>query len=143
MRSPWSLLQNEQIQFLQPAFLGEVLQPSDHLCGPPLIPLQNLHIFPVLGAPDLHAVHQTGPQESRVEGNDHPSHPAGHPSSDGAEDSAALSAASTHCWLMHSFSSAGTPTSFSVGLLSRSSSLSLYTYLGLPGLSAKPCALLC
>ena len=31
-----SLLQAEQAQVPQPFFTGEVLQPSDHLCGPPL-----------------------------------------------------------------------------------------------------------
>jgi len=40
-------------------------------------------------------------------------------------------AATAHCWLMSSFWSARTPMSSSTGLLSRSSSLSLYTYLGL------------
>ena len=47
-----SLHQNEQAQFLQPVFIGEVLQPLN----PSLDPLQKLHIFPVLGAPELYAV---------------------------------------------------------------------------------------
>jgi len=34
---------------------GDVLQPSYHLCGPPLDLLQKLHIFPVCRAPDLDA----------------------------------------------------------------------------------------
>ena len=39
-----SFLQAEQAQLPQPVFVGEVLQPSDHLCGPPLDPLQQLLI---------------------------------------------------------------------------------------------------
>ena len=34
-----SLLQAEQAQLPQPVFIGEALQPSDHLCGPTLDPL--------------------------------------------------------------------------------------------------------
>lgn len=37
------LLQNEQAQIPQPLFIGEVLQPSDALCSPPLDPFQQLH----------------------------------------------------------------------------------------------------
>ena len=44
-----SLLQAKQAQFPQPFLIGEVLQPSDHLSGPPLDPLQELHVLPVLG----------------------------------------------------------------------------------------------
>mgnify|MGYP001860430465 CR=1 FL=1 len=50
MRSPHSLFQAEQAQFLQCVFTGEVLQHSNDLCGPPLDPLQKPHIFPVLEA---------------------------------------------------------------------------------------------
>ena len=39
LRSAWSLLQAKQAQFPQPFLIGEVLQPSDHLSGPPLDPL--------------------------------------------------------------------------------------------------------
>jgi len=35
-----------------------VLQPSDHLSGPPLDPLQELHVLPIVGAPGLGAVLQ-------------------------------------------------------------------------------------
>jgi len=48
-----SLFQAEQTQLLQPIFIGEVLQPLDHLHGPPLHPFQELHIISVLGPPDL------------------------------------------------------------------------------------------
>ncbi|XP_074433859.1 TBC1 domain family member 31 isoform X2 [Larus michahellis] len=43
-----SLLQAEQPQLSQPVLTAEVLQPSDHLCGPPLDPLQQVHVLPVL-----------------------------------------------------------------------------------------------
>ena len=43
-----SLLQAEQPQLSQPVLIREVFQPSDHFCGPPLDPLQQLHVFPVL-----------------------------------------------------------------------------------------------
>ena len=36
MRSPQSLPRAKQAQLHQPAFIGEVLQPSEHLYGPPL-----------------------------------------------------------------------------------------------------------
>ncbi|KAK4806259.1 LOW QUALITY PROTEIN: hypothetical protein QYF61_013403 [Mycteria americana] len=53
-----SLLQAEQPQLSQPFLIGEVFQPSDHFCGPPLDQLQQLHVFPVLRAPELDAVLQ-------------------------------------------------------------------------------------
>ena len=63
-----SLFQAEQAQILQPVFIKVVLQSLDLLHGPPLDPLQKLHIFPLLRAPDLDAVFQLGPHEGRVEG---------------------------------------------------------------------------
>jgi len=45
-----SLLQAEQAQLPQTVFRGEVLQPSDHLHGPLVAPLQQLSVFIVLGA---------------------------------------------------------------------------------------------
>jgi len=61
VRSPQSLLQAKQSQFPQPFLIEEVLQPSDHLSGPLLDPLQELHVLPVLGAPGLDAVLQMEP----------------------------------------------------------------------------------
>ena len=54
-------LQAKQAQFPQPFLIAEVLQPSDHLSGPPLDPLQELHVIRVLGALGLDAVLQMGP----------------------------------------------------------------------------------
>jgi len=59
-----SLLQAEQPQLSQPFLVGDVFQPSDHLCSPPLDLLQQVH---VLDTPELDAVCQ----ESRVEGDSH------------------------------------------------------------------------
>ncbi|PKU38867.1 phospholipase a1 member hypothetical protein [Limosa lapponica baueri] len=53
-----SLLQAEQPQLSQPVLIGEVLQPSDHFCGPPVDLLQNVHVLPVLRPPELDAVLQ-------------------------------------------------------------------------------------
>ena len=82
MRSPRSLLfllHIKQAQFPQPFSLGEVLQPSNHLSGPPLDSFQELCVFLVLGAPGLDAVLQMGPHKSGAEGDNHLPLPAGHP----------------------------------------------------------------
>ena len=74
-----SLLQSEQSQFPQPFFTGEVLQPSDHPCHPPLDLIQKFHILPVLGAPGLDTELQMGPHKGRAEGDNHLPLPAGCP----------------------------------------------------------------
>ncbi|NXJ45685.1 KLH29 protein, partial [Spizaetus tyrannus] len=61
-----SLLQAEQHQVSQPVFIGEVLQPPDHLRGPPLDPLQQVHVFLTLGPPELKAVLQVGSHEKML-----------------------------------------------------------------------------
>jgi len=66
-----SLLQAEQPQLPQPGLVGEVLQPSDHLRGPSLDPLQHIHVLLVLGAPELDAGLQVGSHESGVQGQNH------------------------------------------------------------------------
>ncbi|KAK4815839.1 hypothetical protein QYF61_008442 [Mycteria americana] len=53
-----SLLQAEQPQLSQPVFIGEVFHPSDHFCGPPVDPLQQVHVLLVLRTPELDAVLQ-------------------------------------------------------------------------------------
>ncbi|KAK4823530.1 hypothetical protein QYF61_003039 [Mycteria americana] len=80
-----SLLQAEQPQLSQPFFRGEVFHPSDHFCGPPLDPLQEVHVFPVLRAPELDAVLQVGSDQSRVEGQNHLPRPDGHAALDAAQ----------------------------------------------------------
>jgi len=45
------------------SLIGEVLQTSDNLCGPPLDLLQQLHVFLVLGAPGLDEELQMGSRE--------------------------------------------------------------------------------
>ncbi|XP_014803059.1 PREDICTED: complex III assembly factor LYRM7 isoform X1 [Calidris pugnax] len=86
-RSLQSLLQAEQSQLSQLVFVGEVLQPSDHLCGPPLDLLQQVHVL-MLG-PELDAVPQVGYHDSRGEGENHLPRPAGH-ASDAAQDTIGL-----------------------------------------------------
>ncbi|KAK4831314.1 hypothetical protein QYF61_016803, partial [Mycteria americana] len=53
-----SLLQTEELS--QPVFIAEVLQPSDHLHGPALDSLQQVHILLRFGAPELDAALQGG-----------------------------------------------------------------------------------
>ena len=62
------LLQVKEPQLSQSVVVREVLQCSDHLCGPPLDLLQQLHVLLVLGAPELATVLQVGSHESRVRG---------------------------------------------------------------------------
>jgi len=61
-----SLLQAEQPQLSQPFLIAEVFQASNHLCGPPLAPLQQVRVFPVLRAPELDAGLQVGSQMKTV-----------------------------------------------------------------------------
>ncbi|KAK4816932.1 hypothetical protein QYF61_025428 [Mycteria americana] len=68
----------------------EVLQPPDHFCGPPLDPLQQVHVFPVLRAPELDAVLQVGSHQSRAEGQNHLLQPVGHASSDATQHTGGL-----------------------------------------------------
>ncbi|KAK4825966.1 hypothetical protein QYF61_003535 [Mycteria americana] len=82
--------QAEQPQLSQPFLIGEVLQPSDHFCGPLLDPLQQVHLFPVPRTPELDAVLQVGSHQSRVEGQNHLPRPAGHASFDAAQDMVGL-----------------------------------------------------
>ena len=63
-----SLLHAEEPKLSQLVLIGEVLHTSDHLHGPSLDPLQQLHALLVLRAPELDAVLQVGSHESRVEG---------------------------------------------------------------------------
>ncbi|KAK4826501.1 hypothetical protein QYF61_009574 [Mycteria americana] len=76
----------EQPQLSQPVLIGEVFHPSDHFCGPPLDPLQQVHVFPVLRTLELDAVLQVGSHQSGVEGHDHLPQPAGHASFAAAQD---------------------------------------------------------
>ncbi|KAK4828850.1 LOW QUALITY PROTEIN: hypothetical protein QYF61_000907 [Mycteria americana] len=85
-----SLLQAEQPQLSQPVLVAEVLQPSDHFCGPPLGLLQQLHVLLVLRAAELDAVLQVGSHQSRVEGQNHLPRPAGHAAFDAAQDTVGL-----------------------------------------------------
>jgi len=86
-----SLLQNdEQAQIPWSVFIGEVLWPSGHPCGPPLDSLQKIHIFLQLGALDLAAVLQIRPHKDRAEREDHLPHPAGHLASDAVQDTVGL-----------------------------------------------------
>ena len=58
-RSTQSLIQAKQAQLSQPFFIKKMLQSSDHLHGPLLDSLQQLHIFPVLGVRGLDTIFQS------------------------------------------------------------------------------------
>ena len=63
-----SLLQAEQPKLSQPFLIEEVFQPSDHFHGPPLDLLKQVHVFPVLRAPELDAGCQVGSHQRGGEG---------------------------------------------------------------------------
>jgi len=65
-----------------------LLQTFDLPYGPPLAPLQQNHIFLVLGMPGQDTLLQMEPHKGRVEGVKHLPYSAGHPSSSAAQDTA-------------------------------------------------------
>jgi len=67
-----------------------VFQPSDHLCGPPLDSLQQVHVFPVPRSPELDTGLQVGSHQSGVEGQNPLPRPAGHAAFDAAQDMAGI-----------------------------------------------------
>jgi len=110
----------------------EVLQSSDHLCGPPLGPLQQLSVL-VLRAPELDTILQMVSHESRVEGQNHLPWPAGQASLDGSQDTVGfLGCEHTLPACIESF--IDTPKSFSSELFSSHSPLNQYLCLRLPQL---------
>jgi len=113
---------------LQPYFIGEVLQPSDRLSWLALYPLQQLHVFRVLRTTGLVMVLREG----RAEWGNHLPLLAAILLLMQPRILLAFCPKSARCWLTLSFSSIRTARSFSVGLLSMSSSLSLCMYLGWP-----------
>jgi len=104
MRSPQSLLfpKLNKLNSLSLSSTGEVLQPSDHLSSPPLDPLQQLQILPVLGAPGLDKVLQMRPHKSKAEGGNPLPLPAATPLLMQPRMLVAW-APSAHCWLLPSF----------------------------------------
>ena len=68
-------LQAEQPQLSQTFLIAEVFHCFDHFCDPPLDQLQQVHVFPVLRAPELDAGLQVGSSQSRVEGQNHLTRP--------------------------------------------------------------------
>ena len=124
-----SLLQAEQPQISQPFLIGEVFHPSDHFCGPPLDPLQQLHVLIVLGDAELDAVLQMRCHQSRAKGQNHLPQPAGCASFDAAQG---LLGCERTLPVILNFWSASTCKSFSSRLLSIHSLPSLYLCLGFP-----------
>lgn len=50
------LLQCEKTQLLPSSLTGQVLQPFNHVCGPPLDPIQSVRVFFELRGPELDTV---------------------------------------------------------------------------------------
>jgi len=67
-----------------------VFHPSDHFCGPLLDLLQQVHVFPVLRAPQLDAGLQVRSHQSGVEGQNHLLRPAEHTAFDAAQETVGL-----------------------------------------------------
>ena len=129
-----ALLQAEQTQLklFQPFLTGEVLLPLDYLCSTPLDPLQQLHVFPVLRAPELNTGLQVGSHKAEQMGRI--------PSLDllallllmQPRIRLAVWAVNAQCQVMLNLLSTSTPKSSFSGLLSIHSPPSLYLCLGLP-----------
>ena len=100
--SPWNLLQAKQAQLPQHFFIDGVHH-FDHLRGPHLDSLQQLHILPVLQASGLNTVLQMDLHKGRVEGQNNSPLPADHPSFDVAHDNADIQATEAQYWVMSRF----------------------------------------
>lgn len=123
-----SLLQAKQAQLLHLLFVG--VTPS--LCSallPSYGPTPSAAPLFCVGNSSLGCSTPDGASEGQSGGEQ--SHATGRLSFDVAQNSFGLPGCNTHCWLTASFSSARTPKSFSIGLLSASSP-SLYRYCWLP-----------
>ncbi|KAK4812348.1 hypothetical protein QYF61_017125 [Mycteria americana] len=133
----------EQPQLSQPVLVGEVFHPSDHFCGPSLDPLQQVHVFPVLRAPELDTILQVGSHQGRAEGQDHLPRLLATLLWMQPRIRLAFWAVSAHCWLMSSFSPISTPKSFSAGLLSITSSPTCIETEDCPDPGVEPCTWPC
>ncbi|KAJ7411711.1 hypothetical protein BTVI_48726 [Pitangus sulphuratus] len=108
----------KQAQLLQYLLMGEMLQTTHDLCGPPLDPLQYLLVFLVLRTPELDTADQiwsiTALDLLAILFSMHPRIPL------------ALLDKRMHYWLMVNLLSTKTPRSFSRELLSSMSAANLY-----------------
>ena len=111
-----SLLQTEQAQLPQ----SVMLQPSEHLCGSPLNPLQQLHILLVLGSRIWVEYCRLGLTKEEQRGQ-FPPCSCWQPLWMQPRILLVFWAASAHCWFTLSHTSTRTLKSFFAGLLSRSS----------------------
>jgi len=121
-----SLLQAEQSQLSQPFLTGEVFHPSDNFCGPPLDPLQQVHIFPVLRAPELNGGLQVGSHQRGAAGQNLLPEPADYASFGAAQDTIGLLGCKPTLLGHVELRSANIPKSFLAGMLSIHSPPSLY-----------------
>ncbi|KAK4827314.1 hypothetical protein QYF61_016564 [Mycteria americana] len=71
-------------------FISRGVPPLGAFLWPPLDPLQQLRVFPVLRTPELDAAPQGGSPQSGAEGQNPLPHPAGHAAGDAAQDTVGL-----------------------------------------------------
>lgn len=100
MRSSWSLLRAEQPQLSWSFLIGEVHQPTHHLCEPGHAP----YVLHVLRSSDLEAVLQVGFHKGRVEVENHLPQPSSHSSFDAGQYLVDLQGCKNTLWLTSSFS---------------------------------------
>ncbi|KAJ7424654.1 hypothetical protein WISP_27851 [Willisornis vidua] len=79
---------------------GDVLQPFNHLYGPPLDPLQQIQVFLMLGYTELDAILQMGSHQSGKEEENHLPQLVGHTVFDAAQDVAGFLGCKTHCRIL-------------------------------------------
>ena len=91
-------------RIIKPVFVGEVLQPSDQLCGPHADPLQQLPVLLVLGAADLTQYSTWGVTTAEQRGTITSLSLLATPLTMEPRTPFALQAARAHCWLTFSFS---------------------------------------
>jgi len=110
------LLKAEQIQFMQPLVMYPVPWPPAHLGGPPLVSLQQVHVFVVLSSLKLGALLQMQSQKGWIEAKKYFAWCASYIL---ANVQFTLSTARAHCWLVFSMLSISMSLSFSAKLFSR------------------------
>ena len=101
LKAPFNLALNTPRDgaFSSPGWATPTLSAFPHMSGvpapwlllwPPLDPLQQAHVFPVLRAPELDAGLQVGSHQCGAEGQNHLPRPAGHAAFDAAQDMVGL-----------------------------------------------------
>lgn len=105
MKSPLSLLQDEQTWNSEPLLLHQMLQSVNYFCSAVLHFLQCIPVYLVLGEPRIGSSTPDMSHQSWAEWKDHLMWPVGNAFPNAAQ----AFAARMHCWLMFSWFDASTP----------------------------------